>query len=69
MADTVKRERRSPLRWFREARAEFKKVTWPTRKQTLNNTAIVLVVLTVCGIAIWGFDLLLEFLFRLMLGF
>jgi len=65
----TKGTRRSPVRWFKDARAEFKKVTWPTPKQTLNNTAIVLVVLTVSGLAIWGLDQLLSFLFRLLLGF
>lgn len=43
-------------KWFRELRAELKKVTWPTRKQVVNNTLVALVVMIVCAIGIWGFD-------------
>jgi preprotein translocase subunit SecE len=60
--------KRSPLKWFREAKAEFKKVTWPTPKQTLKNTSIVLGVLMVSGVAIWALDQGLLRLFNLILG-
>ncbi|MDR1668957.1 MAG: preprotein translocase subunit SecE [Oscillospiraceae bacterium] len=43
-------------RWFRETKSELKKVVWPTRKQLINNTAIVLVALVVVGVAIAGLD-------------
>jgi preprotein translocase subunit SecE len=66
-AEAAKAPSRSPLKWFREARAEFKKVTWPTPKQVINNTSIVLVVLTIAGISIWGLDLLMTGLFNLAL--
>jgi len=67
MADT-KTVRRTPAKWFKEARAEFKKVTWPTPKQTFRNTTIVLITLVVAGAAIWGLDQLLSFGFRKLLG-
>ena len=40
-------------RWFREM-----KVVWPTPKQTINNTVIVIVCVIVVGIFIWVFDAL-----------
>ena len=43
-------------RWFREMKAELKKVQWPTTKQTVNNTVIVIVCVIVVGIAIAIFD-------------
>ena len=43
-------------RWFREMRSELKKVVWPTRKQMINNTLIVLACVVVVGIFIWVFD-------------
>lgn len=43
-------------RWFREMRSELKKVVWPTRKQLINNTIIVFVVMVVVGVVLWGFD-------------
>jgi preprotein translocase subunit SecE len=67
MADT-KTVKRTPWKWFREARAEFKKVTWPTPKQTFKNTTIVLGVLVVAGAAIYGLDRGLAYLVRQMLG-
>ena len=43
-------------RWLREMRSELKKVVWPTRKQMINNTLIVLACVLVVGIFIWVFD-------------
>ena len=42
--------------WCRETKAELKKVQWPTWKQTLNNTLIVLAFCVVVGICIFLFD-------------
>lgn len=44
-------------KWFKEMKSELKKVQWPTRKQTVNNTVIVIVCVIVVGIFIWAFDL------------
>ena len=43
-------------RWFRELKIELKKVQWPTRKQTINNTLIVIACVIVVGVFIWIFD-------------
>ena len=43
-------------KWFKEMRSELKKVQWPTRKQTANNTGIVILCVIVVGIFIWVFD-------------
>ena len=43
-------------RWLREMRSELKKVVWPSRKQMINNTLIVLACVLVVGIFIWVFD-------------
>ena len=56
------------VQYFKETRAEFKKVTWPTPKQVRVNTGIVLSVLTIAGLAIWGLDLLLNEGFRLLMS-
>jgi len=49
--------------WWKDTKAELKKVQWPTWKQTLNNTLIVLAFCIIVGIAIWLFDLLATNLF------
>ena len=40
-------------RWFREMKSELKKVVWPSGKQLVNNTVVVLIV----GIIVCLFDL------------
>ena len=43
-------------RYFRELKSELKKVVWPTPKQVVKNTLIVLASVLVVGIFIWVFD-------------
>ena len=43
-------------KWFKEMKSELKKVQWPTRKQTINNTLIVIACVIVVGVFIWIFD-------------
>lgn len=42
--------------WFRDLKSELKKVVWPTKKQTANNTIVALVVMAVFAVILWGFD-------------
>ena len=42
--------------WFRGMKSELKKVVWPTRKQTLNNVIVSVVVMVAAGVVIWAFD-------------
>ena len=43
-------------RYFRELRSELKKVVWPTPKQVLKSTLIVIACVIVVGVFIWMFD-------------
>ena len=43
-------------RYFRELRSELKKVVWPTPKQVVKNTLIVLACVLVVGVFIWVLD-------------
>ncbi len=43
-------------KWFKDMKSELKKVQWPTRKQTINNTLIVIACVIVVGLFIWLFD-------------
>ncbi len=45
-------------KWMRELKSELKKVQWPTGKQTVNNTVIVIICVIIVGIFIWVFDAL-----------
>ena len=48
-------------RYFRELRSELKKVVWPTPKQVLKNTLIVIVCVLVVGVMLWLFDTVANF--------
>ena len=48
-------------RYFRELRSELKKVVWPTPKQVIKNTLIVLACVLVVGVFIWLFDFVARF--------
>ena len=63
-----KAQKKSVVKYFKDARSEFKKVVWPSKKQVINNTIVVLVSMVVSGLAIWGIDSLFMFLIKLMLG-
>ena len=43
-------------KWFREMKAELKKVVWPNKSTVVKNTSVALAVMAVAAIAIWGFD-------------
>lgn len=55
-------------RSFRDIRGEMKKVVWPTRKQVINNTLVVMAAVAISAIFIGGLDTLLGFVIRLALG-
>ena len=63
-AAAAKKPKRSIIRFFRDAKAEFKKVTWPTPKQVLNNTGVVLSTIIVTAAVIYGFDTLFMAILR-----
>ena len=45
---------------FKDTKAELKKVVWPTKKQIINNTLWVLVLVMIVSAVVFGIDLLLE---------
>ena len=55
-------------KWFRDMKSELKKVQWPTRKQTINNTLIVIACVIVVGIVIALFDFVAGEAIGLLIG-
>ena len=45
-------------RWVEDIISELRKVTWPTRQDTVNLTMVVVVVSVAVGLALGGIDLL-----------
>ena len=56
------------VRYFKETRAELRKVSWPTRKQATNLTLIVLAVTIAMAIFLGAVDLLFVKLLGLIVG-
>ncbi len=53
--------------FFRDLKSEIKKIVWPTKKQTINNTIVVLAVMLFVGVIVWLLDLGLGALVDLVL--
>ncbi|MBI5449053.1 preprotein translocase subunit SecE [Candidatus Gottesmanbacteria bacterium] len=46
----------SPLQFVKEVAAELKKVTWPTRAETIKLTTVVIALSVIVGAFIGGLD-------------
>ena len=46
--------------FFKDMRSELKKVVWPTKKQIVNNTLWVMILVVVVAVVVLGIDLVLE---------
>ena len=55
-------------KFFRDTVTEMKKVVWPSKKQILNNTGVVLIALAISAIFIGGLDSILGLIVRFALG-
>lgn len=63
-----RRGRGNPLDFIRDVRAELRKVAWPSQRETVNLTAVVLAFSVVVGLFLGGIDFLFQELFRFLLG-
>jgi preprotein translocase subunit SecE len=54
--------------YARESVIETRKVVWPTRKETMQSTGLVLAFVFVMAVFLWGVDSILASLIRLLLG-
>ena len=55
------------VRYFKETRAELRKVNWPTRQQAINLTLIVLAVTVFMAVLLGVIDYLFAQLFSLII--
>jgi preprotein translocase subunit SecE len=66
-AESEKQENRL-VKYFREARAEMRKVTWPTRDEAVNLTSIVLIVTVLMALFLWGLDVVFDNVMLRLIG-
>lgn len=55
-------------KFFKDYKAEFKKIKWPTMLETNKSFVIVLIITAIAGLAIFGFDYGLRELLNLIVG-
>ena len=58
----------NPIHFLRQVRAEVKKVTWPTRRETTTSTIAVFIMVLISMIFLFLADQALAFIIRLILG-
>jgi preprotein translocase subunit SecE len=59
----------SPAQFLRQVRQEASKVTWPTRKETLQATGMVFVMVFLAATFFFLVDQVLQFVVRFILDF
>ncbi len=47
--------------FFKDMKSELKKVVWPTTRQVINNTLLVVALVIVVSLVVLGVDLVLEY--------
>lgn len=47
--------------FLKDMRSELKKVVWPTKRQVINNTLLVVALVIVVSLVVLGIDLVLEY--------
>lgn len=55
------------LQFLREVKVELKKVTWPTRKQTIGSTAVVIILVMIISLFLGVVDIGLSSLVRVFI--
>lgn len=55
-------------KFYTDQKGEIKKIVWPSKKQVINNTNIVLAVVIVSAIMVGSFDWVLSQIVNLVLG-
>jgi preprotein translocase subunit SecE len=65
--ERIKEFLRTARQFFREVRVELKKVTWPSRKETIASTSVVLITVFLVGFYLGVVDLGLSRLIKIFL--
>lgn len=58
----------SPIEFFRQVKAEAKKVTWPTRQETTVSTIAVFIMVFIAAVFLYFADQVIAFLVRMIMN-
>jgi preprotein translocase subunit SecE len=65
---TVNLKENPLIKYFKDTRAELRKVTWPTREEATNLTVVVLAVTFSMALILGAVDFIFAQFFRLLVG-
>ncbi len=54
--------------FFRDSRAELRKIVWPTREETVQTTLVVMAMVIILALLLWGMDGILVWLIGWLTG-
>lgn len=57
-----------PIQFYREVRAEMKKITWPTRKETIASTIAVFIMVILASLFLFLSDQVIAYVISFILG-
>ncbi len=58
----------SPIQFFRQVKQEVKKVTWPTKKEVMQTSFMVIVIVAIASAFFFFVDQILGWVVKLILG-
>ena len=58
--DVTNKEKKEKKHFFRDFKAELKKVIWPTPKQLVNNTVAVITIVLITALVVFALDVVFE---------
>lgn len=66
MSDTNVKKTNKVVKFFKDLVSETHKVVWPSKKQVINNTGVVLAVCALSGAVLFALDALFGLLIKLL---
>lgn len=57
-----------PIQFYKEVRAEMKKITWPTRQETMASTVAVFIMVILASLFLFLSDQVIAFVISFILG-
>jgi preprotein translocase subunit SecE len=67
--ETMSKKKSRPnriVKWWRDTWAEIRRVIWPTRKELINLTLVVLTLSVTMALMMWAFDQLFTWLYSVL---
>ncbi len=58
----------APIEFFKQVKTEAKKVSWPTRAETMQSTIAVFIMVIIASLFLFCADQLIAYAIRLILG-